>query len=375
MMKAEISSEENRYGTGLKALIKLMNYSFTGLSIIITLLIIWYLTFAGYFTVSPQEAVLVLRFGKVINEFREGWHWTYPPPIGKLVKIPTTKQIIKTRSFWHRTNVKGFDNLSRPDGWPLDPRFDGYVMTGDANIIHVEWELVYEISDPKKYFKTLLCSPVPSDDDESFKDPKNGQALGTRGAKTTLKALLDNAVVNVSSSWNVDDALYKNSSEYNRQIAAFFIKKLAELDFGINISSAEINLIGKTAPLKTTLAFQSVIEAEQEMSKDIHNAREYSVKKQNEADAEKSDTIARARVYRSRTVSQIESEDIYFKKILGEYRKNPDIVILSLYTAGIGEFYSQIKNKFFIPKGENQELRIMLNPEPKIEQKEQEEKK
>jgi regulator of protease activity HflC (stomatin/prohibitin superfamily) len=359
-------NEMNEYGAGMKALVGLVHYCFVVLSALIILLIAWYMTFAGYFTVNPQEAVLVLRFGKITDEFREGWHWTYPYPVCRIIKIPTTKQTIKIKAFWHRPNVNAFNNPSNNQGGPLNPAVDGYLLTGDANIIHTEWELVYEINDPTKYYTKVLGTPNPVEEDETVKDPATGKKIGTRGARTILKFLLDESVVGVSSRWNADEALYKNSSEYNRQVLNEFRKKLTTLDMGINADTLEVNLTGKTAPLAVNPAFQKVIESEQEMSKDIQNAREYAVKKENEADAEKSDVIDKAKGYRSRVVSQVESEEIYFKKILDEYRKNRETVILALYTDGITDFLLKVKDKYIIPSGDGQELRIMLNPEPVV---------
>ncbi len=363
-----MNGKTEKYSPGMQALVQLLRYSFVVLSVSIAALLAWYVVFAGYFTVRPQEAAIVLRFGKIIGEFKEGWHWVYPYPISRVVKIQTTKQTIRTRSFWHKMDAKSYIDGQAPQGGPLNPAVEGYLLTGDANIIHSEWELVYEINDPTKYYTKLMTPQDPFQDDEILKSPKTGSSLGTRGPRTFLKSLFDNVVVRTTAAWSVDDALYKNSAEYNRQVLANFAKELARWDFGINIETLEVNLTGKTPPLMVNPAFQNVIGAEADMSKDIQNAREYAVKKDSEAEAEKADVISQARVYRSRIVSQIESEENYFRKILGEYRKNPDTVLLALYNDGVSEFLLKVKDKYLIPPGgsDRQELRIMLNPEPMV---------
>jgi membrane protease subunit HflK len=367
-----MNGKTEQYSPGMQALVQLLRYSFVVLSVSIAALLAWYVVFAGYFTVHPQETAIVLRFGKIIGEFKEGWHWVYPYPISRVVKIPTTKQTIRTRSFWHKVDAKSYVD-GAPQGGPLNPAVEGYLLTGDANIIHSEWELVYEINDPTKYYTRLMTPQYPFQDDEILKSLKTGNNLGTRGPRTFLKSLFDNVVVRTTAAWSVDDALYKNSAEYNRQVLANFAKELAKWDFGINIEALEVNFTGKTPPLMVNPAFQNVIGAEADMSKDIQNAREYAVKKDSEAEAEKADVISLAKVYRSRIVSQIESEENYFRKILEEYRKSPDTVLLALYNDGVSEFLFRVKDKYLIPPGgrDKQELRIMLNPEPQAPRNEE----
>ncbi len=362
-----MSKENEQYSSGMAALVNLLRYSFLMLSASIIILLGWYLIFAGYFTVKPQEVALVLRFGKIVGEFREGWHWACPYPISRIVKIPTTKQTIRTRSFWHKIDAKNFiGNDEGPKGGPLNPGVEGYLLTGDANIIHTEWEFIYEINEPLKYYTSLLGPRNPFQEDDILTAPETGRNLGSRGARTFLKNLLDNAIVQTTASWNVDAALYKNSSEYNKQVLANLAKKLSIWDCGINMDTIEVNFTAKTAPLMVNPAFQGVIEAEQDMSKEIHTAKEYAVKIDDEAEAEKADVISLAKVYSSKIVSQIESEESYFKKILVEYKKSPDTVLLALYNEAVTEFMVKVKDKYLIPAGgaKKQEIRIMLNPEP-----------
>lgn len=363
-----MNHNNEKYGPGMQALIRLLRYSFAMLSLAIAVLLIWYIIFAGYFTVNPQERAIVLRFGKIVDEFKEGWHWVYPYPISKVVKIPFTKQTLKTRVFWHKTDAKAFMNDEAPQGGPLNPAVEGYLLTGDANIIHTEWELVYEINDTVKYYTNFMTPQNPFGEDDIIVIPSTKEEIGTRGPRTLLKYLLENIIVKVSAKWNVDQALYKDSYGFNSAVQENFKEEIRKLDFGINPDTIEINLTAKTPPLLVAPAFQEVIGAEADMSKEIQNAKEYSVKIISEAEAEKASIISLAKVYQSQIVSQIESEENYFRKILAEYKKNPDTVLISLYSDAVSDFMLRVKDKYLIPPGDanKQELRIMLNPEPII---------
>ena len=58
----------------------------------------------------------------------------------------------------------------------------------------------------------------------------------------------------------------------------------------------------------------------------------------------------------------------YFTSLLKEYNKNPESVMVSLYSTTLADALAQAKDKFAIGlnPGSRQELRIKLNPEPVI---------
>ena len=57
------------------------------------LLILFYYLFSGIFSVKQDEVAVILRFGKIagVGEKRvlkPGFHWAFPEPIDKVIKIP-----------------------------------------------------------------------------------------------------------------------------------------------------------------------------------------------------------------------------------------------------------------------------------------------
>jgi regulator of protease activity HflC (stomatin/prohibitin superfamily) len=95
-----------------------------------------------------------------------------------------------------------------------------------------------------------------------------------------------------------------------------------------------------------------------------------------EAESDASRIVADAKVYRIEIVSNIEAEQIYFKKILEEYKKNPKTVLISLYSDTISNLLESVKEKYILPESTDgsHEVRIMLNPEPKYQKNEKNQK-
>ena len=58
-----------RYEAGLKSLVKCLRWAFALLLVGIIGTLVYFVSWGGYFSVEPQQAVLVLRFGKIIQTF------------------------------------------------------------------------------------------------------------------------------------------------------------------------------------------------------------------------------------------------------------------------------------------------------------------
>ncbi len=369
------NDSESHFSAGINALTKGLHISFVILSCTIALMIIWYFTFGGYFTVNPQENIIVEHFGKVDNLYKEGWHWTFPYPVSKIVRIPVSKQTITLSTYWHKADIKAIKNEAPAGANTLAPGKDGYLLTGDANIIHTEWELIYSIVDPMKYYLKCVCPSDPVRPDEMLYNLETGKIIGTRGPRTLIQSLLEDEVIKITAGQQVDSALYKKSFDYMDAVKKALEKSIEDKwDIGVKIEN--VNLKSKTAPLNTVPAFQEVIEAEQQSATEKQNARAYAVTVEGEAESDASRIIADAKVYRTEIVANIEAEQIYFKKILEEYKKNPKTMLISLYSDTISKLLENVKEKYILPESTDgsHEVRIMLNPEPKYQKNEKKQK-
>ena len=131
-----------------------LRVSFFFLKIVMVLVLVWYL-FSGFFNVEEQEVAVRLRFGNIVGDSPAeqvigpgGPHLSMPPPIGQVIEIATNPPKLeldeafmvqltdeeKTRS------LHDLGHIQRP----LNPERDSYVVTGDANIVHMKWEIQYD---------------------------------------------------------------------------------------------------------------------------------------------------------------------------------------------------------------------------------------
>ena len=101
-----------------------------------------------FYTIQPDEVGVVLRFGKFIKNTNPGLHIKIPLGIEKV--IPMKVEYIYKKEFGFRTRKAGvrtiYDERTSYDDESL-------MLTGDLNVLDLEWIVQYKIKDP---FKVLF---------------------------------------------------------------------------------------------------------------------------------------------------------------------------------------------------------------------------
>ena len=131
--------------SGSQALAEALRSSFAIVKYLMVALFVLFL-FSGMFKVEPQEKAIVLRFGKPQGDgvkalLGSGLHWAFPYPIDEVIKIPISEiQKVTTKTAWFLQSPEQ-EQLNQdppPAGLGLNPLVDGYALTGDGNIVHVQ---------------------------------------------------------------------------------------------------------------------------------------------------------------------------------------------------------------------------------------------
>ena len=371
--KEELEKEldAGSFSSGMETLSKCLKAAFTLLVTVIVCMTVWFFTYGGLVQVSPQESVIVLTFGKLDKIYDSGWHWAFPYPVSSSVRVPTSAQSIRISDDFMPADRSlvygqkpGMEMMSNPDA-PLVPGKDGYLITGDANIIHTEWEIVYKITDPKSYYENCLTPTILAGDDDNWVDPKVGKALGPRGPRTYLRDVFVNTVIGVTATWKAEDILRPSGvSSYNGAVEGAFKSRVADLGIGVLVDGVYLRI--KSPPPQAIAAFSDVISAEQEGAKEKEIAKAYAIEQNASAEEAKARLLAEGIGYKRRIVADVAASESVFSEILKQYNRSPDSVMVSLYTSALSDALEQVKDKFVITRNGTggQELRLKLNPEP-----------
>ena len=200
------AADSGQFSQGMQAVSRMFKVFFTLLTVIIGLMVVWFFTLGGFFIVdSTKETVLLLQFGKLKEKCEAGGvYWSFPYPVSKVIRVPKTNQTIRSLTFMPADRTSITERKNDPSGSSqnaaLTPGRDGFLLTGDNSIIHTEWELVYRVTQPETYYKKCLTPERPLDPDEVMKGD-DGELLGTRGASTLIKNVLDDCIIKVTATW------------------------------------------------------------------------------------------------------------------------------------------------------------------------------
>jgi membrane protease subunit HflK len=382
-MSSETASQAARGaetpGAGVQALVRMFHLLFLGLRILIVVIFVW-LVFSGVFRVEDGKEALLFRFGRIqemVLDPAQGptavltsghWYWAWPYPVDYVKKIPAQQALsVSTEAvFWPRVNP---NQIQAPDpatmeNLPLVPGQDGYMLTGDANIIHTVWSLTYRVRDAKRYYLDFY-------DDSETRPDASGKPPVLRGHGAILRGVLASAALAELSTWSVEDILRSSRTSPTDPEAKELLtdnvrkrleRKLAVLDLGIDAQL--VNLVDIQPPTATLAAFRKVGDAATEQRQLVEGAGKYAARVVPEAEGEAYRVLDEARAYRTRLVESVQAESAYFRTVLAEYRKSPETMLVALYSDAIRDVLKKVETKYVIrAAGDGQrELRLQLGP-------------
>ncbi len=376
-------------GQGAVALVRTLRYLFIGLRILIVLIFAWMLL-QGIFIVREHEEAMLFHFGRLVTRgpgddgiLTSGrLYWAWPSPIDRVQRIPARRPVlVESKQFWPKMDpnkIAGAD-APAPGGEGLRPGEDGYLLTADANIMHMLWSATFTIRDARRYYLDFFEGKVT----RTAHDGKVSEA-DERTAETLVRYCLESAVLQEVSGWSVEDVLLlarplradgepeaapaargDGARESLRDAVQRRVQAMvAEVELGIEIQY--VNVTSPSPPLTAEAAFREVTDAAQEYQKAIDEAQAYRRKVETEAEGQAAQIIGEAHAYASRIVSSVEADAAYFKKVQAEYVKNPKSMLLALYSDTLRDVVNQAGSRYVVhsrPDG-RQEIRLMLGPEP-----------
>ncbi|MFP4275465.1 MAG: FtsH protease activity modulator HflK [Paracoccaceae bacterium] len=241
--------------------------------------------FASFYTVKPEEQSVELFLGQYSATGNPGLNFA-PWPV-------VTHEVVNVTS--ERTETIG---ARRGAG-------DGLMLTTDANIVDIEFQVVWNINDPAK----LLFN---------IRDP---QLTVQAASESVMREII--AASNLSPILNRDRGIIADTARENIQAT------LDEYDSGINI--VRINLDTADPPREVIDAFREVQAAEQERDRLQRQADAYANRVLAEARGQAAQIVEDSEGYRARVVNEALGEASRFTSVLEEYAKAPDVTRKRLY--------------------------------------------
>ena len=254
---------------------------------------------SSYYTVQPEERAVVKRFGAVIKIADPGLHFKIPFGIDQL-EFVATERVLK-QEFGFRTEGEEDRTQYSARNFPDE----SLMLSGDLNIIDVEWVVQYRISDPMKFLY-------------SMREP-------TRTLRDISESVMRRAVGNRLGSEVLTTARVEIANLVHEEIQ----EAMDRYEAGIHVITVQLQDV--VPPARVQPAFNEVNEARQERERMINEATKRANQEIPRAKGIANRTIAESEGYATERVNAAHGETARFKSILAEYRVAPEVTRTRLY--------------------------------------------
>ncbi|HEX5380377.1 MAG TPA: FtsH protease activity modulator HflK [Phenylobacterium sp.] len=244
---------------------------------------------SGVYIVQPNEEAVVTTFGKFTRREAPGLRYHLPAPIEHVVKVPVTDL--------KRIDVGGAN--------PGDAPEESLMLTGDENIVDLEFSVTWRIADAAAYIFTL-------------RDPEE-----------SVKAVAESAMREVAGKTPLQAILTTGRGQVQTQAADLMQKTLDR--WGAGVTVVEVQIRSANPPAEVADAFRQVASAGQDADSKVNEANTYRNRVVNEAKGDAAKLTQSAEAYREQAVREALGETARFDQIYGEYRKAPGVTRQRLY--------------------------------------------
>ena len=262
---------------------------------------------SNFYSVDETEQAIITRFGKYDSTVGPGLHLKLPFGIDKNYNIPV--KVVQSEQFGFTTVKAGRNNEYRNN--IVD---ESTMLTGDLNIINVEWIIQYRIVDPKAWL---------------FNVQERTQTIRDI-SRSVINALVgDRAILDVMGPErsNIETQSLKMMNENFKQL-------------GLGISVIAVKLQNIVPPQGVQDAFEDVNKAIQDMNRFINEGKEAYNSEIPKAKGEADQQLQMAQGYATERVNKAKGDVARFNSVYDEYRRSPLVTRERLYLETMDELFS-----------------------------------
>ena len=276
------------------------------LLLIIIFGVVWGLT--GFYRVNPQQQGVVLRFGEWVRTTPPGLHYHIPYPVESVLRPEVTSD--------NRIEI-GFRDVSGNSSSRRDISDESQMITGDENIVDIDFVVFWRIADAGEYLFNL------AEPDETIKVTAEAVMREIIG-RTPIKNVLTEGrqSIQVQARQQLQDLL----SEY-----------------GVGVRVRDVQLLAVDPPADVIDAFNEVQRARQDRDRLKNEAEAFSNDIVPRARGEAAKLIAEAEAYEAEVVNRATGDASRFDQIYKAYLQDKDVTKERIYLETVEEIFSNVE--------------------------------
>ena len=253
--------------------------------------------FSSFYTVKPEEKSVELFLGEFNSVGNPGLNFA-PWPLVTYEVLPVTREQTESIGIGGRGSDAGL------------------MLTGDENIVDIDFEVVWNINDPSEYLFNL-------------RDPQQ-----------TIRAVSESAMREIIAQSELAPILNRDRGVIALRLQELIQSTLDSYESGINI--VRVNFDRADPPEQVIDAFREVQAAEQERDRLEKQADAYANRVLAQARGEAAQELETAEAYRAQVVNGATGEASRFGAILNEYRKAPEVTRKRMYLETMEEVLGRV---------------------------------
>ena len=274
--------------------------------LLIIFLVIWAAT--GFYRVNPQQQGVVLRFGEWVRTTAPGLHYHLPFPIESVLTPEVTRD--------NRIEI-GFRDISGNSSSRRDIADESQMITGDENIVDIDFVVFWRISDAGQYLFNL------AEPDE------------------TIKVAAEAVMREIIGRTPIQTALTEGRQDIQAQARSQLQDLLNQYRSGVRVR--DVQLLAVDPPSDVIDAFNEVQRARQDRDR-----------LKNEAEAFRNDIVPRARgaaakliaeaeAYQAEVMNRAKGDSSRFDQVYTAYKADPDVTRERIYIETVEEIFTNVE--------------------------------
>lgn len=280
--------------------------------------VLWLLS--GIYIINPDEQGIVLRFGKYVRTVEPGPHYHLPFPIETVYK-PQVTQVLR--------GEVGFRSLGQgktfQQGQVRTMPQEASMLTGDENIVNVQFSVQYKIKDPVEYLFNVT----------------NQAAVVRNAAEAAMREVIGKS--------QIDSALTDGKLKIQNDATELLQNILNRYEVGVQVIAVQLQDVHP--PQDVIDAFKDVASAREDKSRIINEAEAYRNELLPVARGQAAEMINKAEAYKATRIQNAEGGAQRFLSVLTEYEKAKDVTKKRLYYEAMEDILTNAQEKIILPKG------------------------
>ncbi|MGD1816961.1 MAG: FtsH protease activity modulator HflK [Pleomorphochaeta sp.] len=271
---------------------------------------------SSFFVVDQTEQAVVTRFGKYSRTVGPGLQTKIPLGIEKAYKVPT--RVVQTMTFGYRSTINTSPLIASTD-YPSE----SIMLTGDLNIIDLEWIVQYQISNPEHWL------------------------FNVREKEKTIRDISQSVMNQLVGDLPILSVMTSKRTTIEVDAQNQMQKTFDSYGLGIKVVTVKLqNIVPPAGDVQN--AFEDVNKAIQDMNRYINEGKEQYNSIIPKAQGEAKQQIQIAEGYAKERVNNAKGDVARFNSMRETYENSKEITADRLYIETMEEIMSNSNNNLTI---------------------------